>query len=383
MQNDQYVSFLGGENRPKTNTKKKIILASLAAIGVVGVVAACVLLATSSGSSASSTNLVSAPATLTDASYEKLGLLTEEHYTFLFDAWKKEHGKTYAHAQEHTERYLVFKSNLDYIKKHNEDGHSYRLALNQFADMTKDEFRVKHLGLSAKPPGFKSSAFSFVDAASLPASVDWRSKNAVTPVKNQQQCGSCWAFSATGALEGLAALTTGKLQSFSEQQLVDCSAAQGNDGCNGGLMDQAFKFVMDNGGIALEGDYKYTAADGTCNKKVKNAFDIKGFTDVPVNDEDALTAAIAQQPVAVAIEADQMSFQFYSSGVFDGSCGTNLDHGVLAVGYGTDSGKDYYIVKNSWGATWGDKGYIKLVRHAGGKSAGQCGIAMSASYPTA
>jgi KDEL-tailed cysteine endopeptidase len=174
----------------------------------------------------------------------------------------------------------------------------------------------------------------------------------------------------------------GTLPSLSEQQLVDCSGPEGNQGCNGGLMDQAFQYIIDNKGITSEAAYPYTAQDGTCKKNVTPVATITGFTDVPASSEAALETAIVQQPVSVAVEADQDCFQFYSGGVMTASCGTNLDHGVLAVGYGTDSGSDYYKVKNSWGASWGEKGYIRLGRGSKFNPSGQCGIQLMASYPT-
>ena len=197
------------------------------------------------------------------------------------------------------------------------------------------------------------------------------------------QCGSCWAFSTTGSTEGISFIKTGTLPSLSEQQLVDCSGAEGNQGCNGGLMDYGFQYIIDNKGICAETAYPYTATDGTCKSKTCGAAaaTITGFQDVPTNSETALMTAIVQQPVSVAVEADQDSFQFYSGGVMTAACGTNLDHGVLAVGYGTESGSDYYKVKNSWGADWGLKGYILLGRGAKFGNAGQCGIQMQPSYP--
>jgi len=209
--------------------------------------------------------------------------------------------------------------------------------------------------------------------------VDWRSKGAVTPVKNQQQCGSCWAFSSTGAIEGAWFVKSGKLVSVSEQQLVDCSRSFGNMGCGGGWMDNAFKYVISNKGLCTEEDYPYTAKDTTCHT-CTSAVTVSSYVDVPANNLDALAAAVSAQPVAVAISVNA-AFQSYKSGVFDATCGTVLNHGVLAVGYGTE-GKDFWIVKNSWGQSWGENGYIRMVKSAGTGS-GQCGIAMVASYPVA
>jgi len=208
--------------------------------------------------------------------------------------------------------------------------------------------------------------------------VNWVTAGAVTPVKNQGQCGSCWAFSATGAIEGAEFVATKKLDSYSEQQLVDCSKAQGNMGCNGGLMDYAFTYVQGKG-IESEASYPYTARDGTCKYDATKVIGhVKGFVDVPQNSVDQLKAAINKQPVAVAIEADQIAFQSYTSGVITKGCGQNLDHGVLAVGYGTLNGVDFFLVKNSWGASWGDKGYVRIAA----SSANVCGILSAASYPT-
>merc|ERR1711973_213420 len=214
------------------------------------------------------------------------------------------------------------------------------------------------------------------------SSVDWRQKNAVTPVKNQGNCGSCWAFSTTGSVEGAAAIASGQLISLSEQQLVDCSKAEHHGGCNGGLMDYGFQYIEDNHGITTEQDYAYTARDGTCNgeKAAHHVVTVTDYKDVPRNNPDQLQQAVSQGPVSIAIEADKSVFQLYKEGVFsDSGCGTNLDHGVLVVGYGTDAGQDYWIVKNSWGATWGEQGYIRLGKTESG--AGMCGMYEQPSYP--
>lgn len=197
--------------------------------------------------------------------------------------------------------------------------------------------------------------------------------------------GSCWAFSAVAATEGITKLSTGKLISLSEQELIDCDTKGEDEGCEGGLMDDAFKFILQNKGLTTEAAYPYEGTDGTCNAKAENshAASIKGYEDVPANSESALLKAVANQPVSVAIEASGYEFQFYSSGVFNGSCDTNLDHGVTVVGYGvSDDGSKYWLVKNSWGVKWGEKGYIRMQRDVAAKE-GLCGIAMLASYPTA
>ncbi len=224
---------------------------------------------------------------------------------------------------------------------------------------------------------------------SLPVSVDWRIKDAVTGVKDQGQCGSCWSFSTTGALEGAYAIKYNTLKSFSEQQLVDCdNGLRLNHGCNGGLMDSAFDWIGTNGGLCLESDYPYTSGTtqtaGSCKKtcSVDPNSTVKSYVDVTPSSDNAMMSALALQPVAIAIEADQSSFQLYRSGVFTGSCGTSLDHGVLLVGYGTSSGTDYYIMKNSWGTTWGENGYMRMGRGSQYNNGdGQCGLLMQGSYP--
>lgn len=259
---------------------------------------------------------------------------------------------------------------------------TWSMSVNEFADMTFREFHSRMTGLKPVDRGYLRGLNTMeVDTEfTAPTSVDWRQKNAVTPVKNQQQCGSCWAFSTTGSTEGVTAIATGNLVSLSEQQLVDCSAAQGNQGCNGGLMDQGFQYIITNGGICSEQSYPYTAVQGTCQTTCESVAKISSFTDVPANNEQALLQAVSKNPVSVAIEADQEAFQFYSGGVFNAACGTQLDHGVLVVGYGHDSTSnlDFWIVKNSWGNTWGEQGYIRIVR-----GQNECGITQMASYPVA
>ena len=309
-----------------------------------------------------------------------------------FQEWQALYSKEYLSATERDYRESMYDRNVKKIAKHNAKGLSWKMAVNQFADMPRKEFAAKYLtGISAG--GYnnathlrkKNYEWTFLrkDANALPASVDWSTKGAVTPVKNQGQCGSCWSFSATGALEGAWFVKNKVLANLSEQQLVDCSSAQGNEGCNGGLMDYAFQYAMANG-LTTEAAYPYTATGPNACKAngLPVVVKAKGFTDVPTNSQTALMTAVVQQPVSVAIEADESSFQFYSSGVLTKACGTNLDHGVLLVGYGSQAGLDYYKVKNSWGSSWGQGGYVLLGRgpsYNGNK--GQCGIQMDPSFP--
>ncbi|KAJ0077096.1 hypothetical protein Patl1_35481 [Pistacia atlantica] len=252
--------------------------------------------------------------------------------------------------------------------------------------MIYDRWMIKHgkeLQCVGKTLGFerkaKSDRYLHKVGDELPESMDWREKGAVAPVKDQGQCGSCWAFSTVGAVEGISQIVTGDLISLSEQELVDCDRSY-NEGCNGGLMDYAFEFIINNGGIDTEQDYPYKATETI---KMLMLLPLMGYEDVLTNDEKSLKKAVAHQPVSVAIEAGGRAFQLYRivQGVFSGRCGTQLDHGVVAVGYGTENGVDYWLVRNSWGSSWGENGYIKMERNVNTPT-GKCGIAMQASYPT-
>ncbi|CAH1442709.1 unnamed protein product [Lactuca virosa] len=322
--------------------------------------------------------------TTTDASSSSWR--TDDEVNAMYESWLVKHRKFYNALGEKEQRFQIFKDNLRYIEQHNSGDHSYKLGLNKFADLTTEEFRLgytgaKTIGSRRKSNNVKSDRYSPRSGDALPDFVDWRTKGAVAAVKDQGSCGSCWAFSTIGSVEGINQITTGKLITLSEQELVDCDTSY-NQGCNGGDMDYAFKFIIKNGGIDTDTDYPYTGKDGRCDSSRKNSkvVSIDSFEDVPVNDESALLKAAANQPITVAIEASGRDFQFYTSGVFTGQCGTDLDHAVVVVGYGTEDGKDYWLVRNSWAADWGEEGYIRMERNIKEK-VGKCGIGMEASYP--
>lgn len=304
-----------------------------------------------------------------------------------WNAFKSLYKKSYEPHEEDF-RFKVFMENKHMIAKHNQKAmagqKSYTLEINHYGDLLHHEFvRIMngyqhHMKASSE----NGSLFMTPAHVNLPTEIDWRERNLVTPVKDQGQCGSCWSFSATGALEGQHSRKAGKLVSLSEQNLIDCSKKYGNNGCNGGLMDFAFQYIKQNHGIDTEQSYPYEGKEGKCRYQKRNtgATDT-GFVDIPQGSEQKLMEALATVgPVSVAIDASQPTFQFYSSGVYDEpECSsTELDHGVLAVGYGTDeNGNDYWIVKNSWGTKWGEQGYVRMSRNKNN----QCGIATAASYP--
>ncbi|KAF8048314.1 hypothetical protein N665_2565s0005 [Sinapis alba] len=307
----------------------------------------------------------------------------------LFERWLVENHKNYNGLGEKDKRFQIFMDNARFVQEHNSiPNKSYELGLTRFADLTNEEFRAiylrKKMESKTRLP-VKATRYLHKAGDSLPDEVDWRAKGAVLPVRDQGDCGSSWAFSTTGAIEGINQIKTGELISLSVQELVDCDRGY-NEGCDGGLMDAAFIFIIDNGGIDTEEDYPYTATDNNiCNSDKKNTsvVTIDGYEAVPGNDEKSLKKALAHQPVSVAMEAGGREFQLYKSGVFTGTCGTDLDHAALVVGYGTSKeGQDYWIIRNSWGSNWGESGYVKLQRNVNDSSAGKCGVAMLASYPT-
>ena len=306
------------------------------------------------------------------------------------DEWKQfsnfqdRFNKKYENIEELESRFQIFRSNLRNIILHNLDHtQNFTMGINQFTDLTPQEFKDQYVGgLKTEVGSYGCKTFSS-SASGAPVSIDWRSKGAVTSVKDQGQCGSCWTFSATAAIEGAWSIAKGQLIDLAEQQLVDCATgiSYGSHGCSGRQMEGAFKYVIEHGQCSLD-SYPYTAKDGSC-KTCPVVAHISSCSDVKPNDQISLKGAVAQQPVAIAIEADTRYFQSYSSGVLtSSSCGQQLDHGVLIVGYGTENGIDYWLVKNSWSASWGEKGYVKIARSDSTNDAGICGIAMDPSFPS-
>jgi len=304
-------------------------------------------------------------------------------YNSLWLEFQSKYGKQYSDVEGETSRFAIFKHNVDYIYETNSKKLPFTLGVNQFADLTAEEFKATYLGY--KKPEHTWAELQHLgthnySGETLPDSVDWVANGAVTPVKNQGQCGSCWSFSTTGALEGAWQLATKKLVPLSEQGFIDCDEV--DNACNGGLMDNAFKFAEQNA-ICTESSYPYESKKGACRISSCTVGipqgGVVGFKDVKSGDEQAMMSAVSMQPVSIAIEADKMAFQLYHGGVLTGFCGGQLDHGVLLVGYGKDSGKDYWKVKNSWGGSWGEEGYVRLLRGKGRE--GECGLLTQASYP--
>jgi len=249
------------------------------------------------------------------------------------------------------------------------------------ADLTKAEFVARYIS----GPIDESRPRKVEHLHSSNANkIDWRDHGAVNPVKDQGFCGSCWAFSANGALEGLVKIKSGTLHDFSEQELVDCSTSYGNMGCNGGLMTYSFEYTRDHE-ITTTDQYEYEAADRNCRSDGTKRYKVNsGYTDVAANDEDQLQAAVEKLPTSVAVQADSSVFQFYTSGVItSSSCGTNLNHGILAIGFDNTASTPFWNCKNSWSAGWGDDGYVKIKKaDPGKKGAGICGIAKMNTFPT-
>jgi KDEL-tailed cysteine endopeptidase len=311
-----------------------------------------------------------------------------------FTNFQDRFNKRYNTLEELETRFDIFKTNLINIISHNLSPYkNFTMGINQFSDLTSEEFKIRYTGgykinddmLKTEVGSYGCTTFTS-SATNAPSSIDWRKKNAVTSVKDQGQCGSCWTFSSTGSSEGAWAIKTGNLIDLSEEQLVECAVGiqYGSHGCSGGQMEGAFKYLIQNGQCSLS-SYPYTSGtgkSGSC-KSCTPVAHFSSCSDVKPNDQISLKGAVLQQPVAVAIEADTKYFQSYSGGIIDSpSCGTSLDHGVLIVGYGEENGTKYWILKNSWSKSWGEEGYFRILRTDSTNDPGICGVAMDPSFIT-
>ncbi|ESQ50167.1 hypothetical protein EUTSA_v10002030mg [Eutrema salsugineum] len=311
--------------------------------------------------------------------------------------WMTRFQRVYSDESEKRNRFDVFKKNLEFVKRFNMNkNRPYKLDVNEFSDLTDEEFQATHTGLVvpeaedingiSNSDSEKTVSFKYGNVSVASESMDWRQEGAVTPVKYQGACGGCWAFSTVAAVEGITKITKGKLVSLSEQQLLDCSTDY-NQGCRGGIMSKAFEYIIKNQGITTEDNYPYQQSQQTCRSTTQSlailAATISGYETVPMNNEEALLKVVSQQPVSVGIEGIGSAFRHYSGGIFDGECGTQLNHAVTIVGYGmSEEGTKYWVVKNSWGESWGEDGYMRIKRDVDA-SQGICGLAMFAFYPFA
>lgn len=297
-----------------------------------------------------------------------------------FARFAHRYGKSYESEEEIKLRFATFSENLDLIRSTNRKRLSYKLGVNHFADWTWEEFEKHRLGAAQNCSATLKGNHKLADVI-LPEMKDWREEGIVSPVKDQGHCGSCWTFSTTGALEAAYHQAFGKFISLSEQQLVDCARAFNNFGCSGGLPSQAFEYIKYNGGLDTEEAYPYTGKDGSCKFSSENVgVQVIDSVNITMGAEDELKHAVAMvRPVSVAFQVIQ-SFRFYKSGVFTsdtcGSTSMDVNHAVVAVGYGVEDGVSYWLIKNSWGESWGDNGYFKMEM---GKN--MCGVATCASYP--
>ncbi|MED6161340.1 hypothetical protein PIB30_059789 [Stylosanthes scabra] len=314
------------------------------------------------------------------------------------EEWMALYGRVYKNEEEKAKRRKIFKDNAEFVERFNSEGNkSFTVSLNHFSDLTDEEFVASYTGgrynynNSSQPPKPNSNnkglhlGYQNVSLADIDSNLDWRQKGAVNDIKNQGSCGCCWAFASVAAVEGIIQIKTRNLLSLSEQQLVDCAVPNSN-GCGGYYTDKAFEYIKENGGLVSETDYPYEGVDGMIcnNEEITNPVGkISGYYDIPQQSEEEILKVVANQPVAVGIDASSQAFRHYNGGIFSSDqCGYSLDHAVTIIGYGEEGdgvGK-YWLVRNSWGQTWGEQGYMRLEKDVANPS-GPCGIALRASYP--
>lgn len=287
-------------------------------------------------------------------------------------------GRLTASPSENNFRLNTFYKNYMKIVQVNNADLKWKAGLNKFSDMTEEEFRAKYLGFNpnmvkAMTKGKKLQAQR--QLTETPVSLDWRKKGAVGPIRNQGQCGSCWAFASSFTVGAQYFIKSGNLVDISAQQLIDCSGSHGNHGCNGGWMTYAFEYFQDQG-PNNSSDYPYTARTGTCKwSSDKVVTTVSSYRELPTNDEKAIEAELVNGPVATAI--DSFGIQSYASGIYTGDCGTSINHGMIFIGYdNTDPDNKYWILRNMWGSDWGEDGYIRIEKDIA-NSSGKCGLAIS------
>ncbi|MQM20134.1 hypothetical protein Taro_053148 [Colocasia esculenta] len=309
---------------------------------------------------------------------------SEEEVKWLFEEWQVKHDKSYQDLGEKHKRLEIFKNNLQYIDEKNrpEHNHSVTVGLNNLADLTNEEYRRIYLSPKLNMSRLFRNLIPDLDLPSEvdqpQASIDWRDMGAVGPVKDQGRCASCWAFTAVATVEGINAIVTGNLISLSEQELVNCDDLGTH--CKPGWISRGYDYIQRNMGIDTEANYPYTAQQGVCKADRNQEVTIDGYADAPQNNERALSMRVARQPVGSLLDASGPDFQFYVGGIHRAACTTNQNHAVTIVGYDSEAGEDYWIIKNSYGKGWGEGGYMKLPRNVHDRR-GKCGIAEWPEYP--